>query len=276
MKKNNKNTVNSSKVTVVTLWKMKKAGEKIAVATAYDYPMARALDEAGMDVALVGDSLGNVVLGYDSTLLVTLEDMIHHAKAVCRGVERALVVVDLPFMSYQISPQQALMSAGRVLKETGAQAVKLEGGEEMASTVRFLRSRGIAVMGHVGLTPQSVHALGGFRIQGRDQAGAAKLIRGAKALEKAGAFSVVLEAVPAALARKVTKALRIPTIGIGAGLACDGQVLVAHDLLGMNPGSSPRFAKAYAGLYKNMRAAFGQYKNEVKSGRFPGKEQVIA
>lgn len=263
-------------VTVNTLLKMKKQGEKIAVATAYDYPMARALDEAGMDVCLVGDSLGNVVLGYENTLPVTLEDMIHHAKAVRRGVKRALVVVDLPFLSYQASPQQAILSAGRVLKESGAQGVKLEGGAEAVPTVRFLRTRGVAVMGHLGLTPQSVHALGGYRVQGRDKAGAARLLKDAKALQAAGAFSLVLEAVPAALARKVTRALAIPTIGIGAGPHCDGQVLVAHDLLGMNPGPSPRFAKVYAGLYKNMRAAFGQYRIEVKNGRFPGKEQVIA
>ncbi len=263
-------------VTVRTLLKMKRQGEKIAMLTAYDYPTALALDEAGAEVALVGDSLGMAVLGYDSTLPVTVEDMIHHARAVRRAVKRALVVVDMPFMSYQESPQMALRQAGRILKETGAQAVKLEGGEEVAATVALLRSAGIAVMGHLGLTPQSVHALGGYRVQAREKAGAQRLLKAARALEKAGAFSLVLEAVPAELAGRVTRALQVPTLGIGAGPRCDGQVLVCHDVLGLNPGHRPGFAKDYAGQYAGMTRAFGQYCAEVRSGAFPGREYTRA
>ena len=248
---------------------MKKQGEKIAVLTAYDYPMAKALDAALIDVVLVGDSLGMVVLGYDSTLPVTLEDMIHHTRAVRRGVKRALLVADLPFMSYQISPKQALESAGRLIKEGGAEAVKIEGGLEMLETVRALRRAGIAVMGHLGLTPQSVHALGGYKRQGTTPAAAAALLKAAKGLEAAGAFAVVLEVIPEALAAKVTRALKIPTIGIGSGPKCDGQVLVLHDALGMTPDRVPGHAKIYARLYEQAQKAAVSYAADVKHGRFP-------
>jgi 3-methyl-2-oxobutanoate hydroxymethyltransferase len=263
-------------VTTRSLQKMKRSGEKITMLTAYDHPTAMALDEAGIDVALVGDSLGMVVLGYDSTLPVTLEDMIHHSKAVGRGLKRALLVVDMPFLSYQESPQAALRSAGRIVKETGAQAVKLEGGREVAATLRFLRQAGIAVMGHVGLVPQSVHALGGYRVQGRERQDAVRLLADAKALEKAGAFAVVLESIPSTLAARITRSLKVPTIGIGAGKGCDGQVLVSHDLLGFSPGHRPRFAKAYADFYGRMKQAFSAYGREVRSGSFPDPEHTPA
>jgi 3-methyl-2-oxobutanoate hydroxymethyltransferase len=265
-----------NRITTHTLQKMADEGEKIAMLTAYDYPTAMAVEEAGIEVVLVGDSLGMVVLGYDSTLAVTLEDMIHHSKAVSRALKKSLLVVDLPFLSYQESPVQALRSAGRILKETGAQAVKLEGGVDLAPTVHFLRQAGIAVMGHVGLTPQSVHALGGYRIQGRSLAEASRLMTDCRALEKAGAFSVVLEAVPAKVAGKITRALKVPTIGIGAGPDCDGQVLVSHDLLGLTPGHRPSFVKTYADQYGRMKAAFQSYGREVKAGIFPSPAQTPA
>ena len=255
------------KIRTLTLQAMKKRGEKIAVLTAYDYPMAKALDQAGLEVALVGDSLGMVVLGYDSTLPVTLEDMIRHTAAVRRGLKNALLVADLPFMSYQVSPKQALESAGRLVKEGGAEAVKLEGGLEMAETVRMIRRAGIAVMGHLGLTPQSVHALGGYKRQGVTPAEAKTLMAGAKALEKAGAFAVVLEVIPEALAAKVTRALKIPTIGIGSGLRCDGQVLVTHDALGMTPDRIPGHAKIYTRLFEQSAKAMAAYLRDVKHGR---------
>lgn len=257
------------KIRTSTLSAMKRRSEKIAALTAYDYPSGRAVDAAGVDVALVGDSLGMVVLGYDSTLPVTLEDMIHHTRAARRGVKNALLVADLPFMSYQVSPRQALESAGRLVKEGGAEAVKLEGGLEMAETVRVLRRAGIAVMGHLGLTPQSVHALGGYKKQGTTPAEAKALLAGAKALEKAGAFAVVLEVIPGALAGKVTKALKIPTIGIGSGPRCDGQVLVTHDALGMTPDRVPGHAKVYTRLYDQACKAAANYVSDVKRGRFP-------
>ena len=259
----------SDKIRSTSLLKMKAAKERIAALTCYDYPSARALDAAGVELALVGDSLGMVVLGYDSTLPVTLEDMIHHCRAARRGIQRALLVADLPFMSYQVSPKQALESAGRLVKEGGAEAVKLEGGLEMAETVRVLRKAGIAVMGHVGLTPQSVHALGGYRKQGKTPAEAKLLLQGAQALEKAGAFAVVLEVIPDLLAAKLTKALKIPTIGIGSGPDCDGQVLVAHDALGATPDRVPGHAKVYARLYDQSVAAAAAYVRDVKNSRFP-------
>jgi 3-methyl-2-oxobutanoate hydroxymethyltransferase len=257
------------KIRTLSLLAMKRSGEKIAALTAYDYPAARALDAAGVELALVGDSLGMVVLGYDSTLPVTLEDMIHHTRAVRRGLKNALLVADLPFMSYQVSPSQALESAGRLVKEGGAEAVKLEGGLEMAATVRVLRGAGIAVMGHLGLTPQSVHALGGYRRQGTSPAEAKALLAGAKALEKAGAFAVVLEVIPPDLAAKVTRALKIPTIGIGSGPKCDGQILVLHDALGMTPDRVPGHAKVYTRLYDQTQKAMAAYASDVKHGRFP-------
>ncbi len=247
----------------------KAAGRKIVVVTAYDALFGRLVDEAGVDCALVGDSVNQVLYGEPSTLSATLEQMIYHARAVRRGVKRALVVVDLPFLSYQVSREDALRSAGRVMKETGAQAVKLEGGVAMADTVRALVDIGIPVMGHIGLTPQSVHALGGNRVQGRDQEAARRLEADAAALESAGAFAMVLELVPAPLAAKITAQRAVPTIGIGAGAGCDGQVLVLPDLLGLNDGFSPRFLKRYASLADEVRRAVGAFGDEVRRGAYP-------
>ncbi len=260
-------------VTVRRLLEMKEAGERVVVLTAYDVPFARALEEGGVDVILVGDSLGQVVLGMDSTLPVTLDDMIHHARAVRRGAPSTFVVVDLPFLSYQVSPEDALRNAGRVLQETGAEAVKLEGGSEaVCRTVARLVEAGIPVMGHVGLTPQSVHALGGYRVQGREAEEAERLKRDAVRLEEAGAFSVVLELVPAPLAREISASLSIPTVGIGAGAGCDGQVLVGHDALGFNPGFQPRFLKRFAELHQQAVEGVRAYAREVREGTYPADE----
>jgi 3-methyl-2-oxobutanoate hydroxymethyltransferase len=261
-----------NRVTTAVVRDMKKRGEKIAVLTAYDYPTAYLLDQSGLDVLLVGDSLGMVVLGYDSTLPVTMEEMIHHTKAVCRGVERAMVVADMPFMSYQVSVEAALHNAGRFLKETDAQAVKLEGGKEVAEMTRRMIVSGIPVMGHLGLTPQSIQQFGGFKVQGRGDEAARRMVEDARILEEAGAFSIVLEAVPAGLAGEITRSLGIPTIGIGAGAECDGQVLVTNDMLGAYERFTPKFVKKYVNLSVPMREAFKQYLDEVKSGVFPGKE----
>ncbi|MFZ1030134.1 MAG: 3-methyl-2-oxobutanoate hydroxymethyltransferase [Limnoraphis robusta] len=256
-------------ISIQQLIQYKQLGRAIAVLTAYDYAMARILDQAGVDVILVGDSLAMVALGYETTLPLTLEEMLHHAKAVRRGVKEALMVVDLPFLTYQESPQQAMRSAGRVMKETGAQAVKLEGGyPEMAQTVRFLVQAGIPVMGHVGLTPQSVHQLGGFRKQGKTPEAADRILTEAIALEEAGAFAVVLEHIPAKLAQEITQKLRVPTIGIGAGAHCDGQVLVTPDLLGLSAWQPP-FAKTYANLQETVTQAVQQYCDQVRSRQFP-------
>jgi 3-methyl-2-oxobutanoate hydroxymethyltransferase len=264
-------------VSVLDLLEMKARGEKIAVLTAYDYLFARIVDQGGADVVLVGDSLAQVVLGLDSTLPVTLDDMIHHAAAVRRGVERGLVVVDLPFLTYQISPEDAIRNAGRVLQETGAAAVKIEGGSpQMAETVAALVSVGIPVMGHVGLTPQSVHALGGFRVQGRDEAGRARLIADSKRLQEAGAFSVVLELVPGDLAAAVTAELAIPTIGIGAGVGCDGQVLVLPDMLGLNRGFQPRFLRRFAELGEQAESGVREFVRAVRSGEYPADEHTFS
>lgn len=257
------------KTTAPDLIAMKERGEKITVLTAYDYPTAKFLDRAGIDVALVGDSLGNVVLGYENTLPVTMEEMIHHTKAVVRGCGHALVVADMPYLSYQISPELAMQNAGRLLKEAGAAAVKLEGGIEMAETVRRIVEIGIPVMGHVGYTPQSVHAFGNRVVRGRDEYSARRVVDGANALQEAGAFAVVLEALPAALAKEVTESLLIPTIGIGAGPHCDGQVLVIHDMLGLTEGRVPKFVKQYAQLGELAVDAIKQYANEVKAGEYP-------
>lgn len=249
---------------------LKARGEPIVAVTAYDALFGRLVHEAGVDLVLVGDSLGQVVLGYDSTLPVSLDDMIRHAAAVRRGAPEAFLVVDMPFLTYQISPEEALRNAGRVLQETGAQAVKLEGGgTRMEETVARLVEAGIAVMGHLGLTPQSVHALGGYRVQGRDEDDAERLHRQAEGLEQAGAFSVVLELIPAALAQRVSRGLAIPTIGIGAGVGCDGQVLVLPDLLGLNPGFRPRFLKRYAELWDTALGAVRSYASEVRDGSYP-------
>jgi 3-methyl-2-oxobutanoate hydroxymethyltransferase len=259
-------------VTVRTLREMKRRGERIVSLTAYDYTFARLVDAGGADVVLVGDSLGQVVLGYDTTLPVTLDDMIHHARAVRRGIRRALLVVDLPFLSYQVSAEDALRSAGRVMKETGAGAVKLEGGgPETAESVRRLVAAGIPVMAHVGFTPQSVHALGGYRVQGREEEGK-RVMEDALRLQEAGAFSVVLELVPAPLAEEVTGALEIPTIGIGAGGACDGQVLVLHDMLGLNRDFSARFLRRFAEMGDGTEQAVRDFGAAVRAGEFPAAE----
>lgn len=266
----------AAKVRTLTLAKMKRTGERISCVTAYDHPAALAAEAAGIDVLLVGDSLGMVVLGYDSTLPVTVDEMAHHARAVKRGLRRALLVVDLPFMSYQSGPAQALQSAGRLMKEAGAEAVKLEGGAEQAATVQRLLQAGIPVMGHLGLTPQSVHAMGGYRIQGRERAAATRLLADAKALQKAGVFAIVLEGVPAALARRVSRALKVPTIGIGAGPHCDGQVQVWQDLMAELPGRRPRHARAYADGYGQRVAALKRFKADLQAGRFPGPAETAA
>ncbi len=248
---------------------MKERGEKFAMLTAYDYPTAKLIDEAGVPVILVGDSLGMVVLGYDSTIPVTMEEMLHHTKAVARGTERAIVVGDMPFMSYQTSVEDALRNAGRFLQEAGATAVKLEGGVPMAETVRRLVAVGIPVMGHLGLTPQSLHQLGGHKVQGKAPAAAVKLLDDALALQEAGAFAIVLEGIPAPLGRLASEKLAVPTIGIGAGPHCDGQVQVLHDLLGLCDRFVPKHAKQYAHLSAEIRDAVTRYLDEVKSGAFP-------
>lgn len=262
----------NKRITTTVIQERKAAGKAITMLTAYDFSMAKFLDDAEVDMLLVGDSLGNVVLGYDSTLPVTMEDMIHHGKAVCRGAKRAMVVVDMPFMSYQVSIEQAVANAGRIMKETGAQAVKLEGGQEVADAVKAIVRAGIPVVGHLGLTPQSVHSLGGFKVQGKEEKGAQKLLDDAKRLEESGAFAVVLECVPALLAEKVTDSIGIPTIGIGAGIYCDGQVLVTNDLLGLFPGFTPKFVKQYANLHTQLAQAIAEYRREVEVRAFPGAE----
>jgi len=246
-----------------------EAAEKIAAVTAYDATFARVFDAAGVDVLLVGDTLGMVVQGAPTTLGVTVEDIIYHTRAVARGASRALIVADMPFMSYQVSSEQALVSAGRLLKEGNAEAVKLEGGAHVCDAVSRMVASGIPVMGHLGLTPQSVHALGGFKVQAKDDAARERLLADARALEQAGVFSIVLEAVPRAVARQVTEALRVPTIGIGAGPDCDGQVLVCYDFLGLFQGFVPRFVKRYAELGDIVSAATRAYVSEVRSGQFP-------
>lgn len=261
------------KITIPGLFAMKERGEKISMITAYDYPTALLVDRAGIEVVLVGDSVGNNVLGYDSTIPVTLEEMLHHTKAVRRGLKQALLVGDMPFMSFNVSHEQAIESAGRFLKEAGAEAVKIEGGEEMAERVAALERAGIAVMGHIGFTPQRVSQLGGAgRVQGRDEQRARKLLSDARALEEAGAFSIVLEKIPWQLAKLITESVKIPTIGIGAGPYCDGQVLVLHDVLGLS-GLSLKFAKRYVDLSEIIEKALRAYKEDVKSEKFPTVEE---
>jgi len=261
------------RVTIRDLLDMKQRGERIAALTAYDFLFARLVDECGVDIVLVGDSVGTVVAGYETTLPVTLDDMIYHGKAVRRAVRRALTVVDMPFLSFQIRPEITLRNAGRVMKETGVEAVKLEGGDdETARHVRALVRAGIPVMGHVGLTPQSVHALGGYRVQGRDVETARRLAEDALRLQDAGVFAVVLELVPASVAAAVTRALRVPTIGIGAGASTDGQVLVLPDALGLNDQFNPRFLKRFASIAEDSRRGINAYVEEVRAGTFPGPE----
>ncbi len=251
---------------------MKAAGRKIVMLTCYDALFARLLEQAGTDVLLVGDSLHQVLGGHETTLGARLEQMIYHAQAVRRGAPRTLLVVDLPFLTYQVSVEDAIRNAGRTMEETGAQAVKLEGGAAMVPTVAALVERGIPVVAHLGLTPQSVHALGGYRVQGREAAAAERILEDATALEAAGAAALVLELVPAALAERVTAALTIPTIGIGAGVRCDGQVLVLHDMLGLNDQFQPRFLKTYADLAEAVRLAASAYGDEVRASVYPGPD----
>jgi len=253
-------------VRVPDLRAMKDRGEKIAVWTAYDFTMARLLDRAGIDVILVGDSVGMVVLGYDNTLPVTLEMMIHHTRAVSRGAERALVIADMPFLTYQLSVEEAMRNAGRLIQQGGAAAVKIEGGKQIVETAKRLVDIGVPVMGHLGLTPQSVHQLGGFRPQGRDSGAAERLMQDAEILEKAGVFSIVLESIPSELARRVSTSLKIPTIGIGAGSECDGQVLVSYDALGLSD-APPPFARQYAQLGEQIVSAARAYIEDVRADR---------
>jgi len=260
------------RLTIPAIKEMKKRGEKITMLTAYDYSQARQVDQAQIELILVGDSLGMVVLGYEDTVPVTLDEIIHHTKAVARGTEHALVVADLPFMSYQVSDEQAIINAGRLIKEGGAQAVKLEGGGPMIARVRAISEAGIPVMGHLGLTPQTATGLGGFKVQGKDQAVAQRIIQDAGALEDAGAFSLVLECVPQELAAEITQKLNIPVIGIGAGRGCDGQVLVYHDILGLFDRFTPKFVRRYAALSQAILDALKTYRDDVKEGKFPGEE----
>lgn len=261
------------RTTIRDLLEMKRRGEKIVALTAYDVLFGRIVDQAGADLVLVGDSLGNVVCGYETTVQVTIEEMIHHGRAVRRGVQNALLVVDMPFLTFQISPEDTLRNAGRIMRETGAEAVKIEGGdEETARHVRALVRAGIPVLGHLGLTPQSVHALGGFRVQGRDPEAAARIRDEARRLTDAGCFGIVLELVPAPLAAEVTRAVAVPTIGIGAGPDTDGQVLVLPDMLGLNEGFQPRFLRRFAELGQAAREGVADYAAAVRDGSFPGPE----
>jgi 3-methyl-2-oxobutanoate hydroxymethyltransferase len=262
------------KVTAITLLEMKRRGEKISMLTAYDYCTGLLMDQSEIDVLLVGDSLGMVVMGEETTLPVTMDDMIHHTRAVSRGVKRALLVGDMPYMSYQVSPEQAAENAGRFVKEGNAEAIKLEGGADLVPQIKAILRCGVPVMGHLGLTPQSVHQFGGFKVQGRTEEAAARLVEEAKMLEDAGVFAVLLEAVPAEVGAKVTEELTVPTIGIGAGPGCDGQVLIFHDLVGLFERFVPKFVKKYVELAPVMRDAFQQFREEVKSGKFPGPEHV--
>ncbi len=264
------------KNTSVTFKDAKKNGEKLTMLTAYDYTTARLIDEAGVNSILVGDSLGMVVLGYDDTLSVTMEDMIHHSRAVARGAKNALVITDMPFMSYQTSVYDAVVNAGRLVKEGKAQAVKLEGGAEFCEHIKAIVNASIPVCAHLGLTPQSINAFGGFKVQGKGMQAAQKLLDEARAVEEAGAFAVVLECVPAKLAEKISQSISIPTIGIGAGAGCDGQVLVYQDMLAMYPNFKPKFVKQYAQIGSTMKDAFSQYISDVKSGAFPSEEHTFA
>lgn len=262
------------KNTVTTFQQSKEQGKKISMLTAYDYSTAKLMDESGINAILVGDSLGNVVLGYEDTISVTVEDMIHHGRAVARGAKNAMVVIDMPFMSYQTSVYDAVVNAGRLMKEGRANAVKLEGGTEVCEQIKAITNAGIPVMAHLGLTPQAINALGGYRVQGKSADDAQRLLDDAKAVERAGAFAVVLECVPAKLAEHISKALTIPTIGIGAGAGCDGQVLVYQDMLGMYSDFTPKFVKKYADLSSVMKEAFKNYIDDLDNGSFPQQEHT--
>jgi 3-methyl-2-oxobutanoate hydroxymethyltransferase len=262
----------NSKVTVPGIL-ARKSQQKLVMVTAYDYSQALLADGAGMDIVLVGDSLGNVVLGYPHTLPVTMEDMLHHTRAVRRGVARALLVADMPYLSCHFTPVEAARNAGRLVQEGGAEAVKVEGGARRLEAIQAILDAEIPVMGHLGLTPQSIHAFGGYRVQGRGPGESERLVEEARALEKAGVFALVLECVPAAAAEAVTRAAGIPTIGIGAGPSCDGQVLVFHDLLGLTPGPRPRFVRSYLDLRAEIGGALARFKEDVEAGRFPSSEE---
>ena len=264
------------KNTVFTFREQKAKGEKISMLTAYDYSTAKLMDEAGINGILVGDSLGMVVLGYEDTLPVTMEDMIHHTAAVCRGAKNTLVVGDMPFMSYQVSVEEAVYNAGRLMKEGRCQAVKLEGAASVCPQIRAITNASIPVMAHIGLTPQSINAFGGFKVQGKSEEAAKKLLEDAKAVEEAGAFAVVLECVPAKLAELISKSISIPTIGIGAGAGCDGQILVYQDMLGLISDFTPKFVKKYANVGEMMTQAFRDYIADVQEGSFPAPEHTFA
>lgn len=260
------------KVTILDLQRMKDEGKKITMLTAYDYPTARILDSCGVDILLVGDSVGNVILGQENTLPVSVDDMIHHTRAVAKASKNSLVVIDMPFMSYQISVEDAKRNAGRMIKESGAEAVKLEGGGNVEDSIRAITDIDIPVMAHIGLTPQSIHRMGGYRVQGKEGKHREKLLADALAVERAGAFSVVLEAIPSKLAEEITEGLKIPTIGIGAGVKCDGQVLVINDLLGLSGEFRPKFVKKYVNLEEIISNAVKEYISEVRGRAFPGDE----
>ncbi len=260
------------KITTASLLTKKQTHRKITVLTCYDYPTAKIMDQAGIDILLVGDTLAMVVLGYETTLPVTIDEMLHHVKAVKRGTKKALLVADMPYLSYQIKPSEAVRNAGRFLKEGGAEAVKIEGGREMVKTIKAMLAADIPVMGHIGLTPQAVHKMGGYKVQGREKTQAEKLKEDALQLQDAGVFAIVLEGLPWQLAKEITDSLSIPTISCGAGKYCDGQVLVTPDMLGLFPDFTPKFVKKYADLGSIMLKAFKQYKREVEQGKFPDKK----
>ena len=264
------------KNTVLTFSEAKRNGTKLTVLTAYDCATARLIDESGVNAVLVGDSLGMVTLGYQDTLPVTMEDMVHHSKAVARGVKNALLIADMPFMSYQASVEEAVRNAGRLVQEGGVRAVKVEGGTEICPQIRAIVNAAVPVMAHIGLTPQHVNVFGGFKVQGKAEASARKILEDARAVAEAGAFAVVLECIPAKLAALITRNIPIPTIGIGAGKDCDGQVLVYQDMLGMYPDFTPKFAKSYANIGPLMRSAFADYVADVQRGAFPGPEHIFS
>ncbi|MFH1287176.1 MAG: 3-methyl-2-oxobutanoate hydroxymethyltransferase [bacterium] len=261
------------KITTVTLKEMKQNGEKIAMLTAYDYPISFMMEKAGIDAVLIGDSLGMVVLGYETTLPVTVDDIIYHTRAVGRGNKKSLIIADMPFLSYKISNEEAVRNAGRMVQEGGANAVKVEGGAEISNIISSIIKADIPVMGHLGVTPQAIHKFGSYKTRGRDKKEADKIISDAKLLERLGVFAIVLEKIPLELAKKITKSLSIPTIGIGAGPHCDGQVLVTYDMLGLFPTFLPKFVKKYTDLDKEITKAFLAFKDEVKKGRFPDKDK---
>ena len=266
----------NGRITVPQFRKRKRGGSRLVVLTAYDVPTATVAEAGGVDALLVGDSLGNVLLGYETTLSVSLDEMIHHARAVGRARQRALLIVDMPWFTYHLSPEEALRNTGRIVRETGADAVKLEGGRKRLPAIRAILDAEIPIMGHLGLTPQSVLPMGGYKVQGRTESAADELVDDAKALADAGVFSIVLEGVPGGLARRITEAVDVPTIGIGAGAACDGQVLVYHDLLGMLPDASPKFVRRYENLYERQVSAIRQWTEDVREGTFPADDETYS